>query len=125
LAENDISQAAFYGVYRFANGAYVSGLVGAGASNASTERRFIAGALDYALSGEIEGEILLATVEGGVNIDLASLTLTPNISLRQTVLRTGAFTEEGGEAALQFGEQRYQRSEARLGARLAGEVSLS
>lgn len=124
LAENDVSQAAAYGVYRFDGGGYVSALIGAGSSSADTERRLLAGALNYNLSGHMEGDIFLAMVEAGVNFEFADFTLTPNASLRQTVLRTASFTEDGGEAALDFDAQRFERSEARLGARLAGEFSL-
>ena len=125
LAENDVAQSAIYGVYRFDNGAYVSGLVGAGSSSASLERRFAAGALDYQLEGQVDGELYLGSLEVGYNHGIGSnFTLTPNASLRHYTLRTGAYTEDGGEAALAFNEQMHERAEGRLGVRFAGESTL-
>jgi uncharacterized protein with beta-barrel porin domain len=122
LAENDLAQTAVYGVYRFDRAFYVSSLVGYGSSRASTERRFAAGALEYQMEGDISGEIFLASVEGGVNIELPhGLLLTPNASLRQYSMRMEGFTESGGETALQIAEQTYGQLEARVGARLGGE----
>lgn len=123
--ENSVAQTAAYGVYRFDNGAYVSGLVGTGSSRASMQRRFVAGALDYRLAGDVEGDIYLGSLEVGFNYELAELTLTPNASVRHYTLRTASYTEEGGEAALAFDEQSYDRAEARLGLRFAGERMLS
>jgi uncharacterized protein YhjY with autotransporter beta-barrel domain len=121
LAENDLAQTAVYGVYRFDRGFYLSGLVGYGASRASTERRFAAGALEYQMEGEVSGEIFLASIEGGVNIDLPSgLTLTPNASLRQYSMRMDGFTESGGETALTVADQTLDQLEARVGARVSG-----
>ncbi|MGQ0531200.1 MAG: autotransporter domain-containing protein [Caulobacteraceae bacterium] len=124
LAENDIAQTAAYGVYRFPDGVYVSGLVGAGSSHVSMERRFAVGALDYNLQGDVEGNLYLGMIEAGVNLDLTqTLTVTPNASVRHYTVRTGAYDETGGEAALAFDEQQFERAEARLGLRLAGDVA--
>jgi uncharacterized protein YhjY with autotransporter beta-barrel domain len=125
-AENDIAQSALYGVYRFDDGVYVSGLVGVGTSRTTTERRFMAGALDYHMQGETNGSITLASLEGGVNFDLArGLVLTPRISVQHTETRIDGFTEAGGgETALAFDEQAYERFEARLGVSLAGDFSV-
>lgn len=121
LAENDLAQTAAYGVYRFNDGIYLSGMVGAGSSRSTTERRFIAGTLDYHMQGDVEGDIFLASLEAGVNFDLSdSFTLTPNVSLRQYTVTMRGFEETGGETALTVDEQIYERSEARLGLRLAG-----
>jgi len=126
-AENDLAQSALYGVYRFDEGMYVSGLVGVGTSRTTTERRFMAGALDYHMQGETNGSITLASLEGGVNFDLArGLVLTPRISVQHSETRIDGFTEAGGgEAALAFDEQVYERTEARLGVSLAGDFSLT
>jgi hypothetical protein len=125
-AENELAQSAIYGVYRFDDGWYISGLVGAGASKATTERRFATGLLDYRLQGDMTGDLFLASVEGGVNLDLTpTLTLTPNASVRHYMLRTDAYTEAGGEAALSFDEQRQLRSEGRIGLRFAGDSALA
>ncbi len=125
LAENEVAQSAVYGVYRFDNGMYVSGLVGAGATRVSTERRFATGLLDYHLEGRLDGDVYLASVESGWNLDITSaMTLTPNASVRHYVVRTGAYTESGGEAALAVEEQLYERSEARMGLRLAGDAPM-
>lgn len=122
IADNDVAQAAFYGVYRFGGDYYLSGLVGAGYSRTSTERRFAAGMLDYQMHGDTRGDLFLASIEAGVNIDLSpSFTLTPNASLRQYTVRMHGFSEGGGEAALAIDEQTSQSAEARLGARLIGE----
>ncbi len=125
-AENDIAQSALYGVYRFDDGLYMSGLVGVGTSRTTTERRFMAGALDYHMQGETNGSITLASLESGVNFDVAQgLVLTPRISLQHSETRIDGFTEAGGgQTALSFDEQVYERTEARLGISLAGDFSL-
>lgn len=126
VAENDVAQSALYGVYRFDNGAYVSGLFGAGSSMASTERRVSMGEVQNQLQGEIEGDLYLASMEAGFNLDvMRGFVLTPNVSLRSYVLNTEAYTEGGGETALAIEEQNYERSEARLGLRFAGERSFT
>ncbi|GAM99547.1 outer membrane autotransporter barrel [alpha proteobacterium U9-1i] len=126
-AENDLAQSAVYGVYRFDDGLYLSGLVGVGTSRTTTERRFMAGTLDYHMQGETNGSIALASLEGGVNFDLAQgLVLTPRVSIQQTQMRMDGFTEAGGgETALAFDEQVYNRLEARFGVSLAGDFSLA
>lgn len=126
LAENDVAQTAMYGVYRFDGGAYMSGMVGYGSSRTSAERRFAAGSLDYQMHGDVGGELFLASIEGGMNFDLANgFTLTPNASLRQYSMRMDSLTETGGETALNIAEQRYEQLEARLGVRLSGEYAFS
>jgi subtilase-type serine protease len=125
LAENDVAQSAIYGVYRLEGGAYVSGLVGAGASRASLERRFATGALDYHLQSHVEGDLYLGAIEAGYNYNIGSdFTLTPNASLRHYTLRASAYDETGGEAALSIAAQTYHRDEARVGLRFAGETVL-
>jgi hypothetical protein len=122
LAENELAQTAMYGVYRFDDGLYLSGMIGAGLSRSSIERSFVAGSLDYRMHGDVRGDLFLASMEGGVNIALSpSFTLTPNVSVRQYTLRMRGFDESGGETALSIGEQSYERAEARLGVRLAGD----
>jgi hypothetical protein len=124
LAENDVSQTALYGVYRFDHGVYISGLAGYGASRTSTERRFAAGGLDYQMAGDVGGDVFMASVEGGVNFEFANgLTLTPNVSLRQFSVRMDGFTESGGETALEISERRYGQLEGRVGARLSGDFA--
>lgn len=125
MAENDVAQSAIYGVYRFDGGAYVSGLVGAGASRASLERRFATGALDYHLQGQMEGDLFLGAIEAGYNFNVGDFTLTPNVSLRHYALQTAGLEETGGEAALSIEGQEFERDEARLGLRFAGETVLN
>jgi uncharacterized protein YhjY with autotransporter beta-barrel domain len=124
-ADNEVSQTAFYGVYRFENGAYLSGMAGAGVSRVNTERRFAEGQLDYRMAGDVSGEIFLASFEAGVNYDLANgLIVTPNISVNHYNVSMDGFSEAGGnEAALNVGDNVYDMMEARLGARLAGDFS--
>lgn len=124
LAQNDVAQSAMFGVYRFGGGAYLSGLVGAGASRATLERRFAVGQLDYHLRGSLEGDLYLASMEAGYNYDVGAFTLTPNVSVRRYALHTSAYDEVGGEAALSIAAQTYQRDEARLGIRFVGESTL-
>jgi uncharacterized protein with beta-barrel porin domain len=126
FADNDVAQTAVYGVYSFGDGLYATGLVGAGYARASTDRRFAAGSLSYAMHGDTRGDLFMASLEAGMNIDLApSFTLTPNIAVRDYAVRMRGFQEGGGETALAIDEQSYRRTEARLGARLAGEHTFS
>jgi hypothetical protein len=126
FADNDVAQTAVYGVYSLGDGVYVSGLVGAGYARTGTDRRFAAGTLDYRMHGDTRGDLFLASLEAGMNIDLSpSFTLTPNVALREYAVRVRGFEENGGETALAIDEQSYRRAEARLGARLAGEHTFS
>jgi subtilase-type serine protease len=126
LAENDIAQSAVFGVYRFDGGGYVSGMVGAGSSSASLQRNFATGALDYHLQGQVEGDLYLGAIEAGYNVSIGSdFTLTPNVSMRRYTLRTAAYDEQGGEAALSLSAQTFERDEARVGLRFAGETTLN
>ncbi len=122
-ADNEVTQTAFYGVYRFDNGAYLSGMVGAGMSRVNTERRFAEGFFDYRMNGDVSGQIFLASVEAGVNYDLSNgLTLTPNLSVNSYNVTMEGFNETGDNpAALNIGDNAYEMLEARLGARLAGD----
>ncbi len=122
FAENDLAQTAAYGVYRFDDGVYLSGMVGHGSSRTATDRRFIAGSLDYQMQGDVTGQMFLASVEAGMSIDVfEGFMLTPHIALRQYAMVMEGFTEGGGgETALTIDEQRYGQLEARLGVRLNG-----
>jgi hypothetical protein len=124
-ADNEVSQTAFYGVYRFDNGAYVSGMVGAGVSRVNTERRFAEGNLDYRMAGDVSGEVFLASFEAGVNYDvMQGLVVTPHIAVNQYNVRMDGFSESGdSQAALNIGDNAYEQLEARFGARLAGDFS--
>ena len=124
-ADNEVSQTAFYGVYRFDNGAYVSSMVGAGVSRVNTERRFAEGHLDYRMGGDVSGEIFLASFETGVNYDLANgLMITPNFGVNHYRVSMDGFSETGtNEAALNIGDNVYELIQARIGARLAGDFS--
>jgi subtilase-type serine protease len=122
-ADNEVSQTAFYGVYRFDNGAYLSAMAGGGVSRISSERRFAEGHLDYRMAGDVSGSIVLASFEGGVNYSLFDgMMITPNFGVRHYSVSTDGYTETGGaETALNIGSYEYERTEARFGARFAGE----
>jgi subtilase-type serine protease len=122
-ADNEVSQTAFYGVYRMDNGAYLSGMAGVGSSRVNTERRFAEGHLDYRMAGDVSGEIFLASLEAGVNYEMANgLIVTPNLSVIQYNVSMDGFSETGSnQAALNVGDNVYDMMEARLGARLAGD----
>ncbi|HRK64353.1 MAG TPA: autotransporter domain-containing protein, partial [Terricaulis sp.] len=124
-ADNEVTQTAFYGVYRFENGAYVTGMVGAGTSRVNTERRFAEGHFDYRMSGDVGGEIFLASFETGVNYDLANgLVVTPNFGIDSYNVTMDGFSESGDNvAALNVGDNAYEMLEARLGVRMAGDFS--
>lgn len=124
-ADNEVSQTAFYGVYRFENGAYLSGMVGAGSSRVNTERRFAEGHLDYRMAGDVSGDIFLASFEAGVNYEMSNgLIVTPNISVNQYNVRMDGFSETGdSQIALNVGDNAYEQLEARVGARFAGDFS--
>jgi|CXWL01.1.fsa_nt_gi uncharacterized protein with beta-barrel porin domain len=125
-AENALAQSAMYGVYSFDNGAYLSGLIGVGTNTTSTERRFIAGALAYHMQGDTKGQMVVASAEAGVNFDLSDrLTLTPRVGIEQMSARMDGFTEAGGETALAFDDQIYDRLEARAGVSLSGDFSFA
>jgi uncharacterized protein YhjY with autotransporter beta-barrel domain len=122
-ADNEVSQTAFYGVYRFDNGAYVSGMVGAGVSRVNTERRFTEGHLDNRMAGDVSGEVFMASFEAGVNYDvMAGLVVTPHIAVHQYSVTMDGFSESGeAQTALNIGDNAYEQMEARFGARLAGD----
>lgn len=124
-AASELAQSAIYGVYRFDSGAYISSILGAGASTSATERRFAVGELDYRMFGNSEGDLMLAAVESGIMLDLTdAVTLIPRVSLERSSMRLGGYTETGGEAALAFDDLVIDRFEARAGARLNGEFLL-
>ncbi|HRO03201.1 MAG TPA: autotransporter domain-containing protein, partial [Terricaulis sp.] len=121
-ADNEVTQTAFYGVYRFDNGAYVSGMAGAGTSRANTERRFNEGHMDYRMGGDVSGEIFLASFETGVNFEMANgLIVTPHLGVNSYNVSMDGFAETGGNvAALNVGNNEYEMLEARFGVRMAG-----
>ena len=124
-ADNEVTQTAFYGVYRFENGAYVSSMVGAGTSRANTERRFAEGQFDYRMGGDVSGEIFLASFEAGVNVNLANgLIVTPNFGVDSYNVTMDGFSENGDNAAaLNIGDNAYEMLEARVGVRMAGDFN--
>lgn len=126
-ADNEVSQTAFYGVYRFDNGAYVTGMAGVGASRVNTERRFAEGHLDYRMNGDVGGEIFLASFEAGVNYELANgLLITPNLGVDHYSVSMDGFAETGeNQAALNVGDNVYDMMEARLGLRMEGDFSFT
>jgi outer membrane autotransporter protein len=74
------------------------------------------------MQGETSGQLLLASIEGGVNIELGSnFVLTPNVALRHQGMSVSGLTESGDETALRIAEQNYERLEARAGVRFAGD----
>lgn len=124
LADTEVAQTAVYGVYRFDDGVYISGLLGSGSTRSETERRFAAGSLAYQMDGDFRGDIFLASAEAGVNFDFASMTITPNLAVRQYSVSMHGYREAGGETALAIDERVYDHAEARLGVRLTGDFAI-
>lgn len=115
-SNGQLAQSAVYGAYRFDGGAYVSGLAAAGALQSDAQRNVSLLTAGVDLAGELSGSVVNGMLETGYALQpLEGFTVTPKASLRYAALRTGAWEELGGNAALAIDARTAERMEARFG----------
>jgi hypothetical protein len=123
--ESRMTQAAFYGSYRFGGGVYLAGLASAEASRTDIDRQASLGDAAFAITGATGASRYLAMAEAGVNLGLGrGLTLTPRAALGYFSYQLSGFRENGGELALHVDDLQLSRLEAKFGVKFAGSASL-
>jgi subtilase-type serine protease len=121
-ADSRLTQATVYGAYQFGGGVYGGFMLANEQSRAGLERSTEMTGMRMFGAGRMARTT--ASVEAGVNLGVArGLAFTPRVALGYNALRLNGYREQGGEAALQVNDLDLERIEARVGARLAGEIS--
>lgn len=124
LTQVKTDTAAAYGSYQLGGGVYGAGLAAVAFSRSDFERRASGGTDALSLRGARTATAIDLRGEAGVNLDVArGLTLTPRVAVTWSSMTMGGYQETGGQTALRLQQHRLERTEARLGARLSGNVT--
>jgi outer membrane autotransporter protein len=118
--DGQLFQGALYGAYHADSGLSVNGLLSYGQYSADTSRVVAVGPSTFTLEGSEDASVITGEFGVGYTVANSQISVTPNASMRASVINTDGYSETGGGPALTFRADQDSAVDGRIGVTVAG-----